>query len=102
MAAGSQRAILLFAGLLLLASIILVSLDENSSNNVIFVVIISTSMIILLWKIFSSQTKNQRQDFTSSTKLEEFSPNRNPKVNTIIIENEIPDPLEKEIDIPLM
>tara|TARA_B100001778_G_scaffold139751_1_gene114853 strand:- start:633 stop:941 length:309 start_codon:yes stop_codon:yes gene_type:complete len=102
MAAGSQRAILLFTGLLILISIIVISLDENSSNNIIFVVIFSTSIIILLWKILSTQTKAQEQNYSSTVNLEKISTNQGQKISQPIIENNVPDPLDKELDLPLM
>ena len=102
MAAGSQRAILLFTGLLILISIIVISLDENSSNNIIFVVIFSTSIIILLWKILSTQAKTQEQNYSSPINLEKSSTNQSHKISQTIIENNVPDPLDKELDMPLM
>tara|TARA_B100000214_G_C23923488_1_gene607199 strand:+ start:596 stop:904 length:309 start_codon:yes stop_codon:yes gene_type:complete len=102
MAAGSQRVILLVTGLLLLISIIVITLDESSSNNIIFVVIFSTSVIILLWKMLSSQNKSKDQEYSSPTNLEKQISNQNPKIIHSSTKNDIPDPLEQEIDIPLM
>ncbi len=102
MAAGSQRVILLVTGLLLLISIIVITLDETSSNNTIFVVIFSTSVIILLWKMLSPQTKSKQQEYSSPTNLEKQTSNKNLKKIHSTMENDIPDPLEQEIDIPLM
>ena len=102
MAAGSQRAILLFTGLLLFVSIIVITLDENSSNNTIFVVIFSTSIITLLWKILSTQNKTQTDGNSSSIKLDNSVVKSTQKIDKTVVETNVPDPLDQEIDIPLM
>ena len=100
MAAGSQRAILLFTGLLILISLIAITLDERSSNNIIFVVIFSTSVIILLWKLLSTQAKSREQYNSAPIDYGENLTNQS-TINPVI-QNDVPDPLDQEIDIPLM
>ena len=100
MAAGSQRAILLFTGLLILISLIAITLDDRSSNNIIFVVIFSTSVIILLWKLLSTQAKTREQYNSAPIDYGENLKNQN-TINPVI-QNDVPDPLDQEIDIPLM
>ena len=100
MAAGSQRAILLFTGLLILISLIAITLDERSSNNIIFVVIFSTSVIILLWKLLSTQAKTREQYNSAPIDYGENLTNHN--TTDPVIQNDVPDPLDQEIDIPLM
>ena len=100
MAEGSHRAILLFTGLLILISLIAITLDERSSNNIIFVVIFSTSVIILLWKLLSTQAKSREQYNSAPIDYGENLTNQN-TINPVI-QNDVPDPLDQEIDNPLM
>ena len=66
----------------------------------IFVVIFSTSVIILLWKLLSTQAKSREQYNFSPIDYGENLTNQN-TINPVI-QNDVPDPLDQEIDIPLM
>ena len=66
----------------------------------IFVVIFSTSVIVLLWKLLSTQAKTREQYNSAPIDYGENLTNQN-TINPVI-QNDVPDPLDQEIDIPLM
>lgn len=101
MAAGSRGVILVAAATLVLASVLLASIDENTSSILIFTTIFSSAIIILYWKLFNSESKQVKD--VSSTPVKIKNNSEKAKFNTITnVKSEVPDPLEQDIDIPLM
>ena len=102
MAAGYRGVIFLTAIVLVLISIGLAVMDQNTSNILIFSVIFLLVILILYWKLFnvestkvdskSSSPTISRQSKTASTILD----------GSIILSSEVQDPLDQELDIPLM
>lgn len=101
MVAGYRGVILVAAAGLILISIMLASIDENTSSMLIFTTILSSAIVILYWKLFNSdETKG---DFDSASPIKtEKNPSKS-SINSIsTIKSEVPDPLDEDIDIPLM
>ena len=101
MAAGFRGVILVTAATLVLASVMLASIDENTSSILIFTTIFSSAIIILYWKLFNSETKQVKD--VSSTPVKNVNNSEKVTFNSVPnIKSEVPDPLEQEIDVPLM
>ena len=101
MVAGYRVVILAAAAGLVLTSVMLASIDENTSSILIFTTIFSSAIIILYWKLFNSEAERSKEE--SSTPINVMSNSESKSLSSIpTIKNEVPDPLEQEIDIPLM
>lgn len=86
---------------LILTSIMLASIDENTSSILIFTTIFSSAIVILYWKLFNSDEMKGNFDSASPIKTKK-NPSK-PSMNSMsAIKSEVPDPLDEDIDIPLM
>ena len=102
MAAGYRGVIFLTAFSLILLSISLASIDQEISNILIMAVIFSLIIVLLYWKLFNLELSEDQVEKSSPT-LSSNSINKNTiQENPIIISSQVPDPLDEEIDIPLM
>ena len=102
MAAGYRGVIFLTAFSLILLSISLASIDQEISNILIMAVIFSLIIVLLYWKLFNLELPEDQVEKSSPT-LSSNSINKNTiQENPIIISSLVPDPLDEEIDIPLM
>ena len=65
-------------------------------------VIFSLIIVLLYWKLFNLELSEDQVEKSSPT-LSSNSINKNTiQENPIIISSQVPDPLDEEIDIPLM
>ena len=101
MVAGYRGVILATAAGLILSSIMLASIDENTSSILIFTTIFSSAIVILYWKLFNSDEQSNNFDSASPIKTGKNSGKSSlDSINSL--KSEVPDPLDEEIDIPLM
>ncbi|RJU80629.1 MAG: hypothetical protein DWB99_08395 [Candidatus Poseidoniales archaeon] len=101
MVAGYRKVILAAAAGLILISIMLASIDENTSSILIFTTIFSSAIVILYWKLFDSNEDKDNSNSASPIKTQANIGKSSP--NTVSsIRSKVPDPLEEDIDIPLM
>jgi hypothetical protein len=101
MAAGSRGVILVAAAVLVLTSVMLASIDENTSSILIFTTIFSSAIIILYWKLFNSDTEQNKGESASPISVLNNS-EKSSLISIHSIKSDVPDPLDQEIDIPLM
>ncbi|MDP6334297.1 MAG: hypothetical protein QF479_06645 [Candidatus Poseidoniaceae archaeon] len=101
MAAGYRGVILVAAASLVFISIMLASVDENTSSILIFTTILSSAIIILYWKLFNFENELSNDDSASPIRVER-NIEKAPTSSISTIKSQVPDPLEQDIDIPLM
>ncbi|MAU74164.1 MAG: hypothetical protein ISR22_05005 [Candidatus Poseidoniaceae archaeon] len=101
MVAGYRGVILAAAAGLILTSIMLASIDENTSSILIFTTILSSAIVILYWKLFNSDEKSGNLDSASPIKTKKSS-GKTSFDSVKSLKSEVPDPLDEDIDIPLM
>ena len=101
MVAGSRGVILVAAAVLILTSVMLASTDENTSSILIFTTIFSSAIIILYWKLFNSDTEQMKNE--SASPIRTGNNSEKSSLSSIhSIKSDVPDPLDQDIDIPLM